>query len=473
LRPASTTALRWFLVLELLSVSGFLAFLGLGNMGLALLFLFGPFQALAWLAAFKGSSYVLILFVALLPAAGLELLPVPYHRYVYFPMTVLTLFVVTRSFLADGGGIGREPLDRLDTIPLALLVVSLVLSTANALVHGWTQVAFWQQVALLAEAIVFVYFFSVVPTTTGEVRTIVLTFCVFLSAAIVAVRLVSVLAGGLGAQLGGITNKGGLNVFGTFLSCGAALLLGVFLQTDKASTRTIMLLCVAVVLSTLVLTRSRGAWFGFGAAVVYALLRARSGWLWTVVVLAVLLLLGVGSLREILVSRAGETSEGDPSFLGRVALWAYAWKVIKSNWLLGVGFNNFRYVKHFYGYPEPLWTTIRFHAHNIFLEMLVDLGVIGFVGFCWLYVRTMFHLDRVVRARTPDRWALALGLGAALIAFAAHGLIDFVAWQYGALALLSMLLGLGINLCRLDRERRDSFRSPRTGPPHTIGAGPV
>ncbi|MCX6842263.1 MAG: O-antigen ligase family protein [candidate division WOR-3 bacterium] len=263
------------------------------------------------------------------------------------------------------------------------------------------------------------------------------------------VLLFSVLGAGWGPLLGGITTKGSFNVLGAFLSCGAVLLLGAFLQADKVSNRVIILLCMAVVLSTLVLTKSRGAWFGFGAAVLYALLRVRSGWLWTLVVLAVLLLLGVGSLRGILLSRAGETSEGDPSFLGRVALWVYAWKVIKANWLLGVGFDNFRYVKHFYGYPEPLWYTIRFHTHNILLEMLTDLGIFGFLGGCWLYLRTLVRLDRVVRAKSPGSWALALGLEAALVTFAAHGLVDFVVWQYGALSLFGVLLGLGISVSRL------------------------
>lgn len=449
MKLVSGAALRWFLVCELLCVSGFLAFLGLGNTRLALVFLIGPFQVLAWLVAFKDSSYALALFAALLPAAGLELLPISYQRFVYFPMTILLLFVVTRGFPANGRSIERKSLDRLDTIPLVLLGASLVLATANAVVHGWTRGDLWLQAVLLVEVMVLLHFFAVAPATMTEVRTIILAYCVTLSVSIVAVRLLSVLGGGWGPLLGGITSKGGLNVLGTFVSCGAALLLGAFLQADKASTRIMMLLCMAVVLSTLILTKSRGAWFGFGAAVLYAFLRVRSGWLWTVAVLAALLLLGVGQLREVLLSRAGETSEGDPSFLGRVVLWAYAWMAFKTNWLFGVGFDNFRYVKHFYGYPGPIWWIIRFHAHNIFLEMLADLGVIGFTGFCWLYARTLIRLDRVVRAKSPDRWALALGLGAALVAYAAHGLFDFVAWHSGALALLFALLGLGIRMGRL------------------------
>lgn len=440
-------SLSWFIVLELLSVGGFLLFLAVGNSRLALVFLVGPFQLLAWLLALRGSSYALALFAALLPAAGLELLPIPYARYVYLPVAIVLLIVVTRDFLADGANTRRRRLTWPDTIPLVLLGLSLLLSTVSAVVHGWTRPELWHQVVLFAEAMALLYFFAAAPTTVTDVRAVILAFCLTLSGAVLLSWFIPAVSGS-DAILGGITSKGGLNVLGAFLSCGAALLIGLLLQTHSTSSRIVMLLCMATVLTTLVLTRSRGAWFGFGAAVVYALFRVRSGWLWTALVFAALLLLGVGPLREVLLSRASETSEGDPSFLGRLFLWSYAWKVFKANWLLGVGFDNFRYVKHFYGYPGQLWWIIRFHAHNIFLEMLVDLGVIGFIGFCWLYLRTLFRLDRIVRARTPDRWALALGLGAALVAYAAHGLFDYVAFQYGALALLGVLLGLGIGVSR-------------------------
>lgn len=450
LKSVSALGLRGFIVCELFCVGGFLAFLRLGSMPLAMVFLVGPFQLFAWLIALKDVSYALALFAALLPAAGLELLPAPYYHYVYFPAAIPLLFLVTRGFLANGPGIGRMPFDRHDAVPLALLGVSLVIATANAVAHGWTRADFWSQAALLVEAMAIFYFFAVAPVTPKEVRTIILVFCLALAATVIATRLLPLLGGESETLIGGITSKGGLNTLGAMLSCGAALLIGVSLQTDRGSARVIILLCLGVVLSTLILTKSRGAWMGFGAALLYALLRVRSGWLWTVVVLAVLVLLGVGSLRQIILSRAGQTSEGDPSFFGRLVLWSYAWKVIKTNWMYGVGFDNFRYVKHFYGYPGNVWWMVRFHAHNIFLEMLADLGVVGFTGSCWLFARTFIRLDRVVRAKVPDRWALALGLGAALVGYAAHGLVDFVAFHYGVLALLAVVLGLGINVSRLD-----------------------
>jgi hypothetical protein len=152
----SVWSLRWFILLELLCMIGFLVLLGFGNTRLALVFLLGPFQVLAWLVALKDTSYLLALFVALLPATGIGLLPTSYYRYVYLPVTILLLFVVTRGVTADGRGVERESqsLDRRDTIPLALLGVSLVFATASAVVHGWTRADLWYQAALLVEVLV-------------------------------------------------------------------------------------------------------------------------------------------------------------------------------------------------------------------------------------------------------------------------------------------------------------------------------
>jgi O-antigen ligase len=75
----------------------------------------------------------------------------------------------------------------------------------------------------------------------------------------------------------------------------------------------------------------------------------------------------------------------------RVGQWQAALKVFELNPVMGVGFRNFQpystVIKKQYGYPEPEWEG---HAHNNFLEVLADMGIIGFIPFlawilCWLY----------------------------------------------------------------------------------------
>jgi O-antigen ligase len=448
--------LRWFLAAEVLCVSGFLIFVAAGKMGLALLFLAGPLQVLAWLVALRDGYHALVLFAALLPLAGMELLPYQYWRYVYYPLTVLLLFLVSRTGFVTGMPSMATPLERHDRVALALLGVALVLSTVSAVAHGWVNQNLWVHVVMLAESLALLYFFATLPRTIREVRVLCLVVGIMLLIVTVPSMLILPSASGEGGLLGGkiIATPFGevnLNVYGSFLCSGAALLLGTGLQTQRPGARLAVLMSAVALVGFLVLTKSRGAWFGFGVATLYLLLRTRSVRLWVAASAAVVLVASLGQLREVLLVRAAETSLRDPSFLGRLLLWFYVWKVGSANWLLGVGFDNFRYVKHFYGYPFPLSFAERYHAHNIFMEMFVDLGVFGFVGFCWIYLRTILRLDRIAKTRSHDNWGLALGLGAALVAFGAHGLFDYVVFQHGALALLAVLLGLGVSVSRLSR----------------------
>jgi len=455
--------LRWFLPVELLCVGGFLVCLAFGRQSLGLVFLVGPVPLLAWLAAVQNERYALLFFAALLPLAGMELLPYHFWKYLYYAATGAILLMVSRTgFIVPNDARPKRPELR-DGVTLWLLAVAAVMSSASAVAHGWTGDNLSLHVVLFVEVLVLLYFFAVTPRTIDEVRRIITVFGVMLGFTVVVTFMLPAPVGE-GGILGGKIVKtpfgeSNLNVFGTFLSAGAVLLLGLAFETRGLGRRLFLLATVVLSLALLVLTKSRGAWFGFGVAVVYMLLRVRGAWLYAVAGMAAALMLPFAQLRHILLARAGETSVRDPSFLGRMLLMLYAWKVGSANWLLGVGFDNFRLVKHFYGYPEALVYTMKYHSHNLFVEMFVDLGIVGFVGFCWLFFGTVVRLHILSRRRDTPGWGLALGLAAAIIAYGAHGLFDFVAWQHGALALLFVLLGLGMSVVRL--ARKGTAQDPR------------
>ena len=72
------------------------------------------------------------------------------------------------------------------------------------------------------------------------------------------------------------------------------------------------------------------------------------------------------------------------------------------------------------------------HAHNLLLQIAVDLGIPGFIGWLsvWLGVCfTAFHLNRYGKSH-QDNWAAALGAGflGSQIALFTHGLMDAVTW---------------------------------------------
>jgi O-antigen ligase len=83
----------------------------------------------------------------------------------------------------------------------------------------------------------------------------------------------------------------------------------------------------------------------------------------------------------------------------------------------------------------------RVQANNLYLEVLADLGVIGFAAFLWLILAPLAGAVRALRGGGAY-WALGVGLG--VVAFLVHGLLDsFLAFTPTALLFWIFLGCLG------------------------------
>lgn len=109
---------------------------------------------------------------------------------------------------------------------------------------------------------------------------------------------------------------------------------------------------------------------------------------------------------------------------GRLTLWSDTLEIIKNFPALGAGFGSFLFI-------YPLYKTISGsliynHAHNDYLELLTDGGVLGFVLAAWFVLAVLFHGWKMVRVRR-DRYAVLVGIGciSGIIALLAHSITDF------------------------------------------------
>jgi hypothetical protein len=138
-----------------------------------------------------------------------------------------------------------------------------------------------------------------------------------------------------------------------------------------------------------------------------------------------------------------------PWVVGRLELWGAALRLIQAHPLLGVGPDNFR---HLYGGLLGLETwDERVQANNLYLEVLADVGVIGFTAFLWLTSAPLVAAVRAFRSRSAY-WVLGVGLG--VVAFLVHGLLDsFLAFTPTAL-LFWILLGYLHNSVRGEEPSR-------------------
>jgi O-antigen ligase len=373
---------------------------------------------------------------------------------------LLLVFRMTRA-LVPGAAVPAR-LKRFESLPVLLLALLIVASAISAGIRGWWSwyVYYYSVIALLV--LLLLWFAATVPRTMSEVRRVVMLMLASSAAIPVLVLLFAsrLDVSRLGKVMAIPHSVVSLNVLAAHVSTLAAVAVGMATAARRSLTRIGLLVVAGGLLAVLVFTRSRGAWLGFGVAFLYIVLQTRSAWALGAVGLATAGVLSTDVLRSGLSVRVGATSLNDPSLWGRLLLWKYALDLFRSNWLLGVGWENFRYVKQLYGYPVPMSIGTMVDSNNLYLEFAVDLGVLGLASLLVLLVGSIIRLGRTARSHAcngEDR-ALALGLAAGLLAFGTHGLLDCVIWQHGAFMLLALLLGLAIATCRL--AARDLTQAP-------------
>jgi hypothetical protein len=127
--------------------------------------------------------------------------------------------------------------------------------------------------------------------------------------------------------------------------------------------------------------------------------------------------------------------------VGRVDLWRAAVHLFAGQPLLGIGPDNFRNV---FGTELGLdaWDT-HVQANNLYLEMLVDTGVLGLAALVLLLVGPLTKLARCLRSTITSSQSFRLaGLGLALLAFLVHGVLDSFLSATATMLLLWIVLGL-------------------------------
>lgn len=140
---------------------------------------------------------------------------------------------------------------------------------------------------------------------------------------------------------------------------------------------------------------------------------------------------------------------------GRGQLWRAAWNAFKANPVLGLGPDQYRH-----RYPEYLpgvEPDENVRTHNIILEAAVNTGVIGLAAMLFLLATAAWWQFSLVRDRAMKYGArlVSLGLVAALVAYAIHGLTDYLLWQTGMAFMFFTVLGLTAWLADQRSDKRD------------------
>jgi putative inorganic carbon (hco3(-)) transporter len=220
-------------------------------------------------------------------------------------------------------------------------------------------------------------------------------------------------------------------------------------------------LAAAVTSLALVLSWSRGAWLGFGAAVaVLALFWPRRRWLGLLVLAVAMALFGAAtivgkippSLTNRLVSiqqdfqfgdvRGAAINDANYAVLERLAYWQAAVDMAREQVWFGVGFGN--YAAAYPQYALINWPFALGHAHNYYLNLLAEVGLVGTAAYLVFWFAVFWQTLYIIKHQEWPWRGVGLGLLSAWVYLSVHHLVDklYVNNIYLHLAVMLALLQL-------------------------------
>lgn len=141
-------------------------------------------------------------------------------------------------------------------------------------------------------------------------------------------------------------------------------------------------------------------------------------------------------------------SATDISINTRSQIWKACFEMLDGHWVFGygTGVNNVREQLHeTYGIEQP-------HAHNIFLEILLENGIFGLLIFVGSFIAFGITMIMLMRYGKKAR-GIAVTLVACLVAFCACGMTDHLLYGLKPVCYMMMLFGMGSAILNVYKQK--------------------
>ncbi|MGB3093090.1 MAG: O-antigen ligase family protein, partial [Candidatus Zixiibacteriota bacterium] len=363
------------------------------------------------------------IFVGLLAlVVGVPLICSPYTQSNVF--LIKTVFLQSLVFALFLVWLGRKFLSResVSKIPLKVPMVSFLALGVLWLVFSSYRYAVFEE--FLRFLSFFLLYVLIVEEIRGERRTTLM---------IDSVLLVTILTSlyGVLQRLGYplldwvpqhytrvMSSYGNPNFFGTHLVAVIPLLL-VLSMGSHGRRRLFSALALLLALACLLFSETRSAWIGFAFSLVFLTflirktrtvrfrLKTMAPLFAVFLVIILLLFLSQG----VIVERVSQLWDPQGSVFMRIHTWEAAFSMIKASPVFGSGLGTFQIVFPGFRYPGfesdvPYGNLL--HAHNEYLEIWGEIGILGLALFLWLMIG--FFRYAIKNLRGGREGLIALGL---------------------------------------------------------------
>ncbi len=241
------------------------------------------------------------------------------------------------------------------------------------------------------------------------------------------------------------------NLLGIYLSAFAPLILGLSLYYFKNKQKLIFTFVSLIALIGIILTYSRPTLLAIYIVLFFLGIAKKDKAI--IALLIIFTLISPFILPKSVKNWAREVEYNPFRFIcndDRIAVYRNSLNMIKDHPFIGLGANT--YMKNYKKYREPIEyrnivTKDYMYAHNNFLHMAAEIGLIGLGIFIWLLYKLFMECNNIYR-KLEDGYLkiISLSLSACLIAFLVNGLTESSLYYSRVAIIFWYIMGLALAL---------------------------
>lgn len=189
-------------------------------------------------------------------------------------------------------------------------------------------------------------------------------------------------------------------------------------------------LCIGIVFpaAAMLMTYSRSGWIATLLACIIFVYYANKK------LIPALFLIGVAAIpflpESVMIRIASLFNTADTSNMYRIYIWEGSLGIVKDYWETGIGLGPGSFAYVYQDYANPLAKIGAPHSHMVYLELLVELGVLGFISFMWYMLRLWIDTTRtLLRCKDMKVKLFQMACIASLVGIAFTFGVEYV-WYY-------------------------------------------
>ena len=219
---------------------------------------------------------------------------------------------------------------------------------------------------------------------------------------------------------------GNPNVFAEYLEHILPVSIALLFVYRKLMNKFIAFILAATMFTCLLLTASRGAWLGFAAGMLLFFVLKLFKYIPFFIAGGTLAIPLAPKVVLQRISTIGNIQDTSNEY--RIFIWEGAINMIKDFWITGVGYGYWAFRNTFYEYGirgAKAW-----HSHNMYLEIMAEMGIFGILTFAWVVLSLFIHGVRFL-IKTKDIYLsyVSAGLLAGLLSIMVHGIAEHILYM--------------------------------------------